>query len=102
MRGKGAVQQLDAVEVGAIVCLIDMDAKKPEGAGTETKATVETETPKVEVQPTATKTTYASGTASPAAKKVLAEKGIATSEIKGIDSEDNELTFFNFSFVVFN
>ena len=42
-------------------------------AATETKATIETETPKVETQPTATKTTYASGAASPAAKKVLAE-----------------------------
>ena len=81
----------DAIAVGAIVCLIDMDTKKPEGAGTETKATVETETPKVEVQPTATKTTYASGTASPAAKKVLAEKGIATSEIKGT-GKDGRIT----------
>ena len=81
----------DAVEVGAIVCLIDVDAKKPEGAATETKATIETETPKVETQPTATKTTYASGAASPAAKKVLAEKGISASEIKGT-GKDGRIT----------
>lgn len=82
----------DAVEVGAIVCLIDMDAKKPEGASTtETPKEVETETPKVETPPKEEKTTYASGLASPAAKKVLAEKGISTSEIKGT-GKDGRIT----------
>lgn len=81
----------DAVEVGAIVCLIDMDAKKPEGASTETKTAVETETPKVEAQPKEDKKTYASGVASPAAKKILAEKGIAASEIKGT-GKDGRIT----------
>ncbi|MEX1383438.1 2-oxoglutarate dehydrogenase complex dihydrolipoyllysine-residue succinyltransferase [Lutibacter sp.] len=81
----------DAIAVGAIVCLIDMDAPKPEGAATDTKATIETATPKVETQPTATKTTYASGVASPAAKKVLAEKAISASEIKGT-GKDGRIT----------
>lgn len=72
----------DAVEVGAIVCLIDMDAPKPEGVTTvETKPVKEekTQTPKVEP----VQETYATGTASPAAKKVLAEKGIEASSVKG-------------------
>ena len=71
----------DAVEVGAVVCLIDRSAAKPEG-GTEKK-----ETPKVEEKKDApkevAKETYATGTASPAAKKILAEKGISASTVKG-------------------
>jgi 2-oxoglutarate dehydrogenase E2 component (dihydrolipoamide succinyltransferase) len=72
----------DAVAVGAIVCLIDLDAKKPEGA-TETKEVEVEEKPKKEEEPVESKTTYASGATSPAAKKILDEKGIASSEIKG-------------------
>ncbi|MGG8495349.1 2-oxoglutarate dehydrogenase complex dihydrolipoyllysine-residue succinyltransferase [Tenacibaculum sp. TC6] len=72
----------DTVAVGAVVCLIDMDAAKPEGAASakETPAKEEKkEAPKAEPA----KETYATGTASPAAKKVLAEKGISASEVKG-------------------
>ncbi|RSC95579.1 2-oxoglutarate dehydrogenase complex dihydrolipoyllysine-residue succinyltransferase [Tenacibaculum singaporense] len=73
----------DAVAVGAVVCHIDMDAAKPEGAGTP-----KAETPKVEEKKEAPKAepakeTYATGTASPAAKKVLAEKGMSASDVKG-------------------
>ncbi|WP_431167602.1 2-oxoglutarate dehydrogenase complex dihydrolipoyllysine-residue succinyltransferase [Tenacibaculum halocynthiae] len=72
----------DAVEVGAVVCLIDMSAAKPEG-GSSTEAKKE-EAPKAEApKPEAKKDTYATGTASPAAKKVLAEKGISASSVKG-------------------
>jgi 2-oxoglutarate dehydrogenase E2 component (dihydrolipoamide succinyltransferase) len=71
----------DAVEVGAIVCLIDLDAKKPEGT-TSTKNVVE-DVPKVDEKPVETKTTYASGSTSPASKKILDEKGIAPSDVKG-------------------
>ena len=70
----------DAVEVGAVVCLIDMDAAKPEG--TATKAPVKEETKQEEVK-VVTKDSYATGTASPAANKILNEKGIKTSEVKG-------------------
>ncbi|SOS75203.1 2-oxoglutarate dehydrogenase complex dihydrolipoyllysine-residue succinyltransferase [Tenacibaculum piscium] len=72
----------DAVEVGAVVCLIDMSAAKPAG---ESSTVTKEEAPKVEapkaVAPKAT--TYATGTASPAAKKVLAEKGIPAGSVKG-------------------
>ncbi|CAM1334560.1 2-oxoglutarate dehydrogenase complex dihydrolipoyllysine-residue succinyltransferase [Tenacibaculum aestuariivivum] len=72
----------DAVEVGAVVCHIDMSAAKP--AGESSTATKE-EAPKVaEPKKEAPKaTTYATGTASPAAKKVLAEKGISAGSVKG-------------------
>ncbi len=74
----------DAVAVGAVVCLIDMDGAKPEGStqsavsspqasNTEPVKEIISETPK----------TYASGTASPAAKKILAEKDIDAGTIKG-------------------
>jgi 2-oxoglutarate dehydrogenase E2 component (dihydrolipoamide succinyltransferase) len=73
----------DAVAVGAVVCLIDMDAKRPEGS-----TPVKTE--KKEEQPSETRVssnqvekTYATGTASPAAKKILEEKGVSTTAIKG-------------------
>ena len=73
----------DAVEVGAVVCLIDTAAAKPEGSSTiSEKATVK-ETPKVNPIKEEVANTYASGTASPAAKKILAEKGMDTTTIKG-------------------
>ncbi|MGY8943319.1 MAG: 2-oxoglutarate dehydrogenase complex dihydrolipoyllysine-residue succinyltransferase [Flavobacteriales bacterium] len=80
----------DAVEVGAVVCLIDTSAAKPAG-----DAPVKSEAPKEENKIEAPKATpaatYATGTASPAAKKVLAEKGIATSAIKGT-GKDGRIT----------
>ncbi|MFD2542606.1 2-oxoglutarate dehydrogenase complex dihydrolipoyllysine-residue succinyltransferase [Lacinutrix gracilariae] len=73
----------DAVAVGAVVCLIDTSAEKPEG-GAATEAPVaeapKAEAPKVE---TPKATTYATGTASPAAKKILAEKGMAAAAVTG-------------------
>jgi len=59
----------DAVEVGAVVCDIDTSAAKPEGGAA--KAETKTEAPKADAPkaaPVETKT-YASGSASPAAKK---------------------------------
>ena len=73
----------DAVEVGAVVCLIDTAAAKPDGSPAgPVKAAVQ-ETPKVVPVKEEIATTYASGTASPAAKKILAEKGMDTATIKG-------------------
>ncbi|ALU73991.1 2-oxoglutarate dehydrogenase [Tenacibaculum dicentrarchi] len=73
----------DAVEVGAVVCLIDMSAAKPAGGSSTEVKTAEAPkaaAPKVEAPKAAT---YATGTASPAAKKVLAEKGIPAGSVKG-------------------
>jgi len=73
----------DAVEVGAVVCLIDTAADKPEGSSTTSTSTSVKEAPKATPVKEETVTTYASGTASPAAKKILAEKEIEASTIKG-------------------
>lgn len=81
----------DAVEVGAVVCHIDMSAAKPEvGSSIEAKKeeAPKAEAPKKEEVKAAT---YATGTASPAAKKVLAEKGMDTSSIKGT-GKDGRIT----------
>jgi len=72
----------DAVEVGAVVCHIDMSAAKPEG-GSEKKEAPKAEEKKEAPKATPAKETYATGTASPAAKKVLAEKGINPADVKG-------------------
>ena len=73
----------DAVEVGAVVCLIDTSAAKPEGGNApkeDTKDAPKAEAPKA---PVAETKTYATGTASPAAKKILAEKGMDAASISG-------------------
>ncbi len=81
----------DAVAVGAVVCLIDMSGAKPEGVKEEKKVkevAVVKEKP-AEVQKEAA--TYATGTASPAAKKILAEKNIETAQVKGT-GKDGRIT----------
>jgi 2-oxoglutarate dehydrogenase E2 component (dihydrolipoamide succinyltransferase) len=79
----------DAVAVGAVVCLIDTSAAKPEGDAPKTEAPNEEK--KVAVKEAPKAATYATGTASPAAKKVLAEKGIETSAINGT-GKDGRIT----------
>lgn len=84
----------DAVAVGEVVCLIDTSAQKPEEASKpEAKPEVKTEEPKKEApKPVETKKeTYAAGTPSPAAKKILDEKGISSSAISG-SGRDGRIT----------
>lgn len=87
----------DAVAVGEVVCLIDTSAAKPAG---DTPKKEEKEEPKPELpkqekkeveQPAVETQTYASGTASPAAKKVLVEKGIDPKDVKGT-GKDGRIT----------
>ena len=76
----------DAVAVGEVVCLIDTSAEKPEGDApkAEKKEEAVKEEPKQEPKAAETaKETYASGTPSPAAKKILDEKGIAPAAVSG-------------------
>jgi 2-oxoglutarate dehydrogenase E2 component (dihydrolipoamide succinyltransferase) len=76
----------DAVAVGEVVCLIDTSAKKPEGDAPKAEAKEEPkkEEPKAEAKKAEPKKeTYASGTPSPAAKKILDEKGIEPSSVSG-------------------
>ena len=82
----------DTVAVGAVVCLIDTAAAKPNGAEIP-----KAETPKAEVKKEATPVvvptpapvaaapvaSFATGTPSPAAKKILDEKGIKPTDVVG-------------------
>ena len=82
----------DAVAVGAVVCLIDTSAAKPEGNSSVPAAEVKVEAPKSEVKttPVAT-TTYATNTPSPAAKKILDEKNVQSSDVLG-SGRDGRIT----------
>jgi len=74
----------DAVEVGAVVCLIDTEGEAAARAATtaSSAATVAVEpTPKTPI-PEQT-STYASQTPSPAARKIIAEKGMDATAIQG-------------------
>lgn len=95
----------DAVAVGEVVCLIDTDAARPEGGksevkeekeltsakdeeltsdkSTQEKAESKTETPSKSSTPSQKQDTYATGSPSPAAKKILDEKGMDSAAVKG-------------------
>jgi 2-oxoglutarate dehydrogenase E2 component (dihydrolipoamide succinyltransferase) len=83
----------DAVAVGAVVCLIDTEGAKPEGSDKSEGSTAEAapaapvaEAPKAAAPAPAAAApaaTYASGTPSPAARKILDEKNIASTAVKG-------------------
>lgn len=86
----------DAVAVGAVVCHIDTAAAKPTGSAPAPAAAV-VEAPKAEVKAEApaaapvAAATYASGTPSPAARKILDEKNIAPASITGT-GKDGRIT----------
>ena len=76
----------DAVEVGAVVCLIDTSATAPKSSvKKELEEVVEKEpAPKIKVnEDDQEKTSFATGTPSPAAAKILSEKNIPISTISG-------------------
>ena len=73
----------EAVAVGQVVCLIDTSAEKPEGM-TNAIAVVQLQTAApIATQTAPVATTYATGAASPAAKKILSEKGIDSASVDG-------------------
>lgn len=73
----------DTVEVGQVVCLIDTSAARPEGSAAPAEAAPNPEPVTALAAPTAT--TYATGTASPAAKKMMAETGASVAKGTGKD-----------------
>lgn len=91
----------DTVKVGSVVCLIDLEGKKPVGSektvgsiqsSVSSEKTVSSE--KIAEKPVTSSVvekTYASGATSPAAKKILTEKGMAASEIIGT-GKDGRIT----------
>ena len=72
----------DAIAVGAIVCHIDTAAIKPEGLDIK-PAPVKATVSQASTTTAPAQTSYATGTASPAARKIIAEKGIDTAAIPG-------------------
>lgn len=76
----------DAVEVGAVVCLIDTSAKAPKVDDIEVPKKFEEkviEKKAVETETKAEESSFASGSPSPAAAKILSEKNISTSSVSG-------------------
>ena len=94
----------EVVQVGQIVCLIDMDAAKPAGTASEAPKTENAEATKAEEKAVekpaivqeakkeeAKPTSYATGTPSPAAKKILDEKGVDAAQVSG-SGKDGRIT----------
>lgn len=103
----------DAVAVGEVVCLIDTSAKKPaqsdkkedtyssgdEGSGSDAEKDLAKQQEKAPTKaqhekappPKQAKDSYASGAPSPAARKILDEKGIDASQVSG-SGRDGRIT----------
>ena len=90
----------DTVDVGAVVCLIDTDAKAPAKAKATAPAAAEAPivaAPKAEAAPVPTpapaaqKESYAKGHPSPAAAKLMTENGVKTNQVSGT-GKDGRIT----------
>jgi len=74
----------DAIAVGAIVCLIDTDGKPTEGSASSVSSEIPAAAVSVPTTPAPEQTSnYASQTPSPAARKIITEKGMDAADIKG-------------------
>ncbi|WP_185214184.1 MULTISPECIES: 2-oxoglutarate dehydrogenase complex dihydrolipoyllysine-residue succinyltransferase [Sphingobacterium] len=88
-------QEGDTLEIGAVVCTIE-DGDAPAGSGDAPAKKEEAPAAQAESKPAQAEAdespeTYAAGTASPAAAKILREKGIDPSTIKGT-GKDGRIT----------
>ncbi|WP_156306915.1 2-oxoglutarate dehydrogenase complex dihydrolipoyllysine-residue succinyltransferase [Sphingobacterium endophyticum] len=88
-------QEGDTLEIGAVVCTIE-DGDAPSGSGDapakeEAPAVKDESKPAAKAEADESPETYAAGTASPAAAKILREKGIDPSTIKGT-GKDGRIT----------
>jgi 2-oxoglutarate dehydrogenase E2 component (dihydrolipoamide succinyltransferase) len=93
----------DTVAVGAVVCLIDTSAEKPAGfKSAEVEAAPAVKAPEIKpaaaapspdpVKPVVeSKTSYASGTPSVAAAKIMAENGVSSNQLNGT-GKDGRIT----------
>lgn len=95
------VEEGEDVEIGAVVATIDTDAAAPEGTSAAPEpvkeaapAKTESPAPQVEKPKEGTNTNYATGTPSPAAGKILAEKGISTNAVQGT-GKDGRITKYD-------
>ncbi|WMJ75480.1 2-oxoglutarate dehydrogenase complex dihydrolipoyllysine-residue succinyltransferase [Cytophagaceae bacterium ABcell3] len=74
----------ETLEIGATICKIEVTDAAPAGAAKESVSTEQS-------APAASEGNYASGHASPAAGKILAEKGISPEQVKGT-GKDGRIT----------
>jgi 2-oxoglutarate dehydrogenase E2 component (dihydrolipoamide succinyltransferase) len=82
------VEEGESVEVGQVIALIDVSAKAPDGGGSSAATAPKSENkatpaPTAVEAPKAEEKTYASGSPSPAARKILDEKNISASTVIG-------------------
>jgi 2-oxoglutarate dehydrogenase E2 component (dihydrolipoamide succinyltransferase) len=73
----------EAVAVGQVVCLIDTEGASKEGQSMPTSTQAAASAPAVPVAAPAADQNYAAGSASPAAKKIIAEKGMYLESVMG-------------------
>lgn len=74
----------DAVQVGAVVCLIDSEGNASASKTKDNKTDkIKAESPKIDLQTPIVESSYAAQSPSPAAKKIMNEKGISINEVKG-------------------
>ena len=74
----------DAVQVGAVVCLIDSEGNASASMTKDNKNDkIKAESPKIDLQTPIVESSYAAQSPSPAAKKIMNEKGISINEVKG-------------------
>ncbi len=78
-------QEGDTLEIGGTICKIEVSEDAP--ASAESKS----ETPAASSSSATEKESYATGHASPAAAKILSEKGISATEVKG-SGKDGRIT----------
>src|SRR5690606_342359 len=84
-------QEGDTLEIGAVVCTIE-DGDAPAASGEKKEeAPAKEAAPAAKAEEDESPETYAAGTASPAAAKILREKGIDPSTIKGT-GKDGRIT----------
>ncbi|OEK05935.1 2-oxoglutarate dehydrogenase complex dihydrolipoyllysine-residue succinyltransferase [Roseivirga misakiensis] len=82
-------QEDDTIEIGALICKIEvMEGGAPTAESTPAPATTDTSS---STSSTSENETYATGHASPAAAKILAEKGIDPANVKGT-GKDGRIT----------
>ncbi|RIW16335.1 2-oxoglutarate dehydrogenase complex dihydrolipoyllysine-residue succinyltransferase [Algoriphagus lacus] len=77
----------DVLEIGGLICRIEIT----EGAPVQGASLVSAPSPAASSTPASASATYASGHASPAASKILAEKGISAAAVSG-SGKDGRIT----------
>jgi len=81
----------DTIEVGSIICSIDTSASAPAASAPAKETASSNDSAPVAKAETSSNSNYASGTPSPAAQKILNEKGIDPASVNG-SGKDGRIT----------